>query len=604
MTAAKRMPEGTDVCSVEKPEGVWREDLTYLEFLKLTGQKHGKGRTGIRVAFTGGSTLQPLAGIVCRLLAEEGYDVEVFIGSYEGCVQECLEQESALYRFRPDIVCLVPSPQVISSQTKIASAEALAAETKRSCAHVFGLCLAIEENCSAEVILCNLMLPGEESGGALRREPGSLWNRVKAFNLELSLRCARRVRICDVEFLGARFGTIKAVDPRLWFISKNEFSFDFEIRRGQEVARLILQDRKPPQKLLILDLDGTLWGGVLGEEGIENIRVGSGNPEGEAFLAFQERLRALREQGVLLAICSKNYEETARMALGSHPDMLLREEDFVLIKCGWRPKAEAIAELLTELRVHSQNTVFIDNERAEIEAVRQAFPAMNLILLGDDPALYGRQLANSRFFEQAGVSNEDKRRTEMYHEEQARQVLQRGAATYDAFLRSLEMKARCEHVSAESAPRVAQLINRSNQYNLTMKRCTQKEIESLSADNSVLCLALRLRDRCGDYGMISVLAGKLLDPETMLIDIWVMSCRVFNRGVEQAMLGAAAAEAQKRGVKRLLGIYFSGDKNRFAADHYERLGFSRAGPYQGGVSYCLELGSRGPEPEHIIVEWT
>ena len=294
----------------------------------------------------------------------------------------------------------------------------------------------------------------------------------------------------------------------------------------------------------MLDLDNTLWGGVVADDGIEGIEIGDTSPRGEAFKAFQKYIATLKERGTLLAVASKNDYAVAAEVFEKHPEMVLRMDDLVSFKANWEPKSENIRQMAAELNLGLDSFAFVDDNPAEIDIVRQFVPEVETILLGPDAADYVAQLQDCRLFEPRNITAEDAERTSQYQSEVQRQALAASVTDMGAYLRSLEMKGTITEFTPVDVPRLSQLINKSNQFNLTTRRRTEADILALMKDPDYAGFSVRLKDRFGDHGLISIVIGRQ-EGATMLVDTWLMSCRVLKRQVEDEVLNELARLAQE-----------------------------------------------------------
>jgi len=392
-------------------------------------------------------------------------------------------------------------------------------------------------------------------------------------NLELGLNAPPYLHICDLEFLANRIGGIQSRDDRAWFESKQPCSSALLVEFAREVAHLIISLRQPPKKVLVLDLDNTLWGGVVAEDGLDGIELGDTSPRGEAFKAFQKYILSLKQRGVLLAVCSKNDHAIATEVFEKHPEMCLRLDDFVSFKANWEPKSDNLRQMAAELNLGLDSFAFVDDNPAEIDIVRQFAPEVTTILLGPDASNYVTQLQDCRLFEPQSITAEDAERTTQYRSEVQRKAAESSATDMDAYLKSLEMEAAISEFIAVDVPRLAQLINKSNQFNLTTHRRTEAEICGLMNDREYVGFSVRLKDRFGDHGLISTIIGHKTD-DVMTIDTWLMSCRVLKRQIEEEVLNELVRLAAQRGCARLEGVYLPTAKNEMVRDFYTRMGFT------------------------------
>lgn len=573
------------------------EDLFLLSSLRkkahARGLRHGDGPSHPRrFAILGGYSLYPLHDLIEHICEAQGTAVETWKGDYDNYVAEVMDDDSGLYAFRPQVVMLLPSehrcryPGLLTD-----SREAQEAAAVRTAEEVLGLARRINEKTGADVILANFMLPARHDLGAFRsRTLGTDWTFRKRVNLELGLNAPACVRICDCEFLAHRLGGLNARDSRAWFESKQPGSPALLAELAREASHLVASLARPPKKVLVLDLDNTLWGGVVAEDGLHGIELGDTSPRGEAFKAFQKYVKSLRQRGVLLAVCSKNDFEKAIEPFEKHPEMALTTGDIVNFKANWEPKSENIRRIAAELNLGLDSFVFVDDSPAEIEIVRQFAPEVTAIILGPDPADYVAQLEDCRLFEPATITAEDVDRTIQYRAEAQRQAAEAAVTDMDSYLESLDMKARLAEFTEVDVPRISQLINKSNQFNLTTRRRSEAETLAVMADPDAVAFTARLEDRFGDHGLISVVIARRA-AATMVIDTWLMSCRVLKRGVEQVVLDEVVRLARARGCSRLVGFYLPTAKNAMVRDFYGQMGFTLTAESEAKREFELDLDS-------------
>ncbi len=592
-------------CLTEEATGL--DELLYLASLRKKAVGLGLAQPGtapdkLRLALLGGCSLYPLHEALTHLLAVAGVPCELFVGDYDNYVAEIREPEGALHRFRPDVTLLLPGPQRCKyTGTLHDEPSAIRGAADAVVTELLDLCRTLHERAGGEVILANFPLPARHDPGPFRAGTlASDWAFRKWVNLHLGLQAPECVRLCDLEFLGCRLGGLVAEDARGWFESKQPGSPAMLVQAAREIARLILGLRAPMKKVLVLDLDNTLWGGVVADDGLEGIEIGDTSPRGEAFKAFQRHILTLKQRGVLLAVCSKNDTDRALEPFQKHPEMLLRVEDFAAFKANWEPKSDNLRALAGELQLGLDSFVFADDNPAEIEIVRQFAPEVTTLLLGADPADYVAQLQDGRWFEPHRLTAEDAQRTAQYRAESARQSLQSSVADMDAYLESLAMEAVIQEFTALDVPRLAQLINKSNQFNLTTRRRSEAEVQGLIGRPEYLGLAVRLKDRFGDHGLISIIIGQVRG-EVLEFDTWLMSCRVLKRQVEETVLNEVVRHARARGCTRLQGIYRPTAKNEMVREFYPRMGFARGLATDEQAEFALELPGFAPRPTKIKI---
>jgi FkbH-like protein len=469
-------------------------------------------------------------------------------------------------------------------------AAAEARDVAASVAELDAVVGGLRETAQAPVIAATLALPPElQAASADRAMAGARVRQVLAVNAALAeAAAAGRVLLFDLAALAARIGTDVFFDPVRFLQAKAPFSFEASPVVADGVAALVAAMCGRSGRVLALDLDNTLWGGGIADDGLDGIALGQGSPEGEAFVAVQRHALGLRRRGVVLAVCSKNSEAIAREPFRSHPDMLLREEHISAFVANFDDKASNLARIAATLDLDPSALVLLDDNPAERERVRSALPWVVVPELADDPALFVRALISSGAFEHLPLTFEDTVRVGAYEARAEAEALRDSLGDYDAYLASLDMALSIAPFDAIGRARIVQLIQKSNQFNMTTRRYTEPEIEALQADLDCLTWQVRLRDRFADHGMISAMVVRKA-PGAWTIDSWVMSCRVLERGVEAALIGELARTAAACGVRELRGLYRPTARNGLVRDLYAKLGFEAgAADADGAVTWRLD----------------
>jgi FkbH-like protein len=403
--------------------------------------------------------------------------------------------------------------------------------------------------------------------------------------------------ILDAAGLAQMVGGQSWFDMVQWYLAKLPFGQSCVPLYAEHCARLIGAMTGKSRKCLVLDLDNTLWGGIIGDDGMDGIVLGQGSAEGEAFLAIQQMALDLRDRGIMLAVSSKNEDRVAREVFQKHPEMLLREEHISVFQANWSDKASNLEAIARTLNIGIDALVFVDDNPAERRQVRQALPQVAVPELGADPALYPRHVMAGGYFEALVFLDEDRQRVEQYQANAKRASLQSQARDLDAYLNSLEMVMTVSPFDKAGRSRITQLINKSNQFNLTARRYTEAEVEQLGDDPDTLTFQIRLADSFGDNGMISVIILRKTDKQWS-IDTWLMSCRVLGRGVERAALNEIVAHVGQAGGTHIAGLYRPTDRNEMVAEHYRKLGFALEETQSDG-STCWSLSVNGYQPARI-----
>jgi FkbH-like protein len=389
-------------------------------------------------------------------------------------------------------------------------------------------------------------------------------------------------RLLDIAALAETIGLADWYSPAEWHLGKLPFATACLPLYADHVMRLIAAMLGKARRGLILDLDNTLWGGVIGDDGLEGIRIGQGDAVGESFLAVQRLAVSLHERGIVLAVSSKNDDAIARSAFRSHPDMRLRERHIAVFQANWTDKAANIRAIAETLSLGLSSFVFVDDNPVERALVRRMLPKVAVPELPADPALYARTIAAAGYFEATAFSDEDRARGGFYEANARRAQLADASHGLDAYLASLDMEVRFSPFDAGGRERILQLINKSNQFNLTTRRYGPQEIARLETAGTGVTLQVRLRDVFGDNGMISVVIAEPDGAATWRIDTWLMSCRVLGRGVELAVLHELCRLARAAGIERFVGIYRPTPRNALVRDHYAKLGFAHVAASEEG----------------------
>ncbi|MHB8243207.1 MAG: HAD-IIIC family phosphatase [Solirubrobacteraceae bacterium] len=507
--------------------------------------------------------------IACLAL---GVDAQLYLAPYGQVEQELLGVDSGLSEFHPTHVLLAPTTADLAFPELAEHPEALlgaALERWRI------LWEAIRRDHGARVAQHTFVVPDETPLGHLAlRLPASRPSLVRELNRRLAQEAGDDVLLIDSERLAARVGKRDWTDPRLWYRTRQPVAHDALPLLARETAAVLAADVGLAARCLVLDLDNTLWGGVLGEDGLSGIVIGEG-PDGEAYTAFQEYVSALRARGIVLAVASKNDLQDARRPFSERPEMRLKLEDFAVFVADWRRKPEQIAEIADALGLGLDSLVFADDNPAECAEVEAALPEVSTICLDMAPSERVRILAANVRFEVSALSREDEQRQRSYAARAQAAELRAGATTLDDFWRSLDMRARVRVLDDASLERAAQLTQKTNQFNLTLRRHSREEIERLAGEPTAICRTLELEDRFASHGLIglAIALPSEQDPETALIDTLLLSCRVIGRTAEVHMLAHLSAAALEQGFTRMCGVYVPGPRNGLVADLYPRIGF-------------------------------
>lgn len=534
-----------------------------------------------RLGILGNGTLDLFVPLLVASAARHGFALDCILAPYGQVAQQAFAPDSLINTSKPDAVLLAIDHRGLPLHFIAGDEEAERAAVDAALAHLVDLRQALRRNSGAISLVQTIPPPPEGLFGSFDRSvPGTKRRVIEALNRGIAESIpGTQDLLLDVAGVAETIGLGLWHSPALWNLAKLACDNRCMPIYADHVARLLAALRGRSRKCLVLDLDNTLWGGVIGDDGIEGIKLAQGDATGEAHLALQEMALSLRQRGIVLAVSSKNEETVARAPFQNHPEMLLKEDHFAVFQANWQDKATNIKAIAEELCLGLDAMVLVDDNPMERDLVRRMLPQVAVPELPEDPALYARTLAAAGYFESIAFSAEDRERAEMYQSNARRVALQKQAGDLESYLASLEMEIVFAPFDRTSRARISQLINKSNQFNLTTRRYSEADVAAAEEDRDVFTLQVRLTDRFGDNGMISVIVCR---PETggsegraWRIDTWLMSCRVLGRKVEQMVLRELVMRAREEGFDRLIGVYRPSAKNAMVRDHYTKLGFAK-----------------------------
>jgi len=542
----------------------------YVSLLKAM-EGHLPDLKKVRVAILASSTATHFHPVLKFWLAKEGFDAEIYEAEFGTIQQMVLDDKSPLYAFGPDVVFLFTNYR----------------DVKGGVDQFVHLWKALQQRSSSHIIQNNADIPYHRIFGNYDALAGGDLHALRQFNLNLTDAVLPGVTILDMDFLASVWGRRKWHEARFWYHSKHAFDLDATGLVAHQAAKIIAALKGVAKKCAVLDLDNTLWGGVIADDGLEGIELGSG-PAGEAYVEFQKYLLKLKERGIILAVCSKNEEEIAKEPFLKHPDMVLKLEDIVIFKANWTDKAANIKEIAQKLNIGIDSMVFIDDNPMERDFIKSSLPMVTVPALTSDPSDFIPIISSGCYFETVCVSDEDRARSGYYRSNLQREELQGKFSNIEEYLAGLNMEMSVGLFDDFHRPRIAQLINKSNQFHLTTTRYSESEIASIGQSRTKFGLYFKLQDRFGDNGLISAVI--LEEQQGFLhIDTWVMSCRVLSRGVEEFILSEMLAFAGDRGNKKLIGKYIPTAKNKLVADLYRRLNFKMTKDENGTTLWEMDV---------------
>ncbi|KFF22128.1 HAD-IIIC family phosphatase [Chryseobacterium sp. JM1] len=529
----------------------------------------------IKIALLGDTATQFLNVALKGTAVNEGFEFEIFEADFGQISRQILDPSSEYYEFNADYTIIFESTHKLLSQYyKSYDSQIAFAEQKIS--YIEDLYRTIQSRTKSRVIYCNF--PGIDNqvfGNFAGKVESSFVFQLNKLNYLLAAQIAMHhdnFFIADLLSIQNKWGRDFMFSPSIYVNTEMVLSLDALPIVAHHITGIISSLEGKFKKCLILDLDNTTWGGIIGDDGLEKIQIGSLGI-GKAFTEFQYWIKALQRRGVILAVCSKNDEDKAREPFEKHPDMVLKMEDIAVFVANWDNKADNIRKIQSILNIGFDSMVFLDDNPFERNIVRENLPEVCVPELPEDPAGYLEYLYGLNLFETASFSENDSERTKQYQVEAQRAVDLDSFTNVEDFLKSMDMTSDVRAFDSFSKPRVSQLTQRSNQFNLRTVRYTEQDVDLLIKSDDHYTLSFNLKDKYGDNGLICVIVLEKKSPETLFINTWLMSCRVLKRGMEDFTLNTIVETARKNGYQYVVGEYLPTAKNQMVKDHYERLGF-------------------------------
>lgn len=568
--------------------------------LKKTLKLDLTGYPKIRVAVVGDSATQLLCTAIRGMGVERGYNIDLFEAEYNQVERQFLDPTSDLHSCEADFVVVFQSTHKLGEYHSM-----LPADKQQTLADErLSFINSIVENPSFEnkkIIYFNYPEIGDSVFGSYANKvETSLTYQTRKLNYELMKLAENHPNlfVCDIAELQNKFGRDVMFTPNVYISTEMVISVNILPFVASRVMDIICAIKGQFKKCLILDLDNTLWGGVIGDDGLEGIELGHSLGIGKAFTEFQMWVKKLKQRGIIICVASKNNEDTAKEPFVKHPDMVLKLEDIAVFQANWETKVDNIRTIQSILNIGFDSMVFLDDNPFERNMVRENIKGITVPELPEDPGKYLEYLYSLNLFETASFSGADKDRTMQYQVEAKRVTLSKSFANEADFLKSLNMVSTVSGFTSFNTPRVAQLSQRSNQFNLRTVRYTEADIEAYANDESVIDLSFTLEDKFGDNGLIAVIIMKPQDKKTLFVDTWFMSCRVLKRGMENFTLNTMVKRAKKAGYKRIVGEYLPTPKNKMVENHYSGLGFMKV-ENAPTAQYVLNLDKYEPKECYI-----
>lgn len=572
------------------------KELKKLAKIEMTGPK-------FKMALLGDTATQLLAVALQGESVARGLAMELYEAEYNQVERQLLDSTSELYQFDADIIVIFQSTHKLAEHHSLLTQEQQAIMADDRLSFVSTIC----ENpvfSGKRIIYFNYPeIEDTVFGSYANKVTSSLTYQVRKINYELMGMSQKypNLFVCDIAGLQNKLGRDVMFAPNVYVSTEMVLSVDAIPYVASRLMDIVAAVRGHFKKCLILDLDNTLWGGVIGDDGLEGIQLGHGLGIGKAFTEFQMWVKKLRQRGIIICVASKNNEDTAKEPFVKHPDMVLRLDDIAVFQANWETKVDNIRTIQGILNIGFDSMVFLDDNPFERNMVRENIPGITVPELPEDPGEYLEYLYGLNLFETASYSGADKDRTKQYQVEAQRVSLQKTFTDEADFLKSLNMVSKVSGFTKFNTPRVAQLSQRSNQFNLRTVRYTEANIEALAADTKVIDLSFTLEDKFGDNGLIAVVIMKEQNAETLFVDTWFMSCRVLKRGMENFTLNIMVEAAKEKGYKRIIGEYLPTSKNKMVENHYAHLGFTHVVDAPT-AQYALDVEAYQPRECFIIKE--
>lgn len=541
--------------------------------LKKNLKKDIRSFPRIKIALLGDSATQFLSIAIRGIGVEYGFNIDLFEAEFNQVEQQFLDQSSDLHVFNADYIVVFQSSHKLLSRYNQLPIEKQSLIADERLDFIQLICNSV----SARLIYFNYPEIEDNVFGSFANKVESSFSfQVRKLNYKLMNLAIQRpnLLICDIAALQNKFGRDMMFDSSIYVSTEMVISLDSIPFVASRIMDIILASYGKFKKCLILDLDNTIWGGLVGDDGWENIQIGHGLGIGKAFSEFQHWIKKLKERGIIIAVCSKNNENIAKEPFERHPEMVLRLDDIAVFIANWNNKADNIRQIQTILNIGFDSMVFLDDNPFERNLVLENIPDITVPELPVDPAEYLEYLYELNLFETVSYNSADAARTKQYQVEVQRVSMQKSFVDEKGFLKSLNMVSEVSPFNSFNTPRVAQLSQRSNQFNLRTIRYSEEDIERMSKNEYYQCFSFTLDDKFGENGLIAVVILEKQNIETLFVNTWLMSCRVLKRGMENFALNTIAKYAHKNGFKKIVGEYIPTSKNKIVTDHYLNLGFS------------------------------
>jgi FkbH-like protein len=561
----------------------------------------------IKIAFLASSTVEGIKECLTVKCYEVGLEAKIYISDYNQYAQDILDTNSGLYKFKPDLIFLFVDvlnllgdmyflPYAVTKKERISLKAGKEEEFK-------SLIEGLKKKVQCKIVLHNFEVPQYSPLGILEnKEKSGIKNIIQTLNQkfrDLYLE-DQQVFVYDYDNFCSSIGKNIIRDPRMYYLADMRISMEYIPALCDQYMSYIKSVKSITRKCIVLDLDNTLWGGVIGEDGLGGIKLGA-TPQGRPFLEFQKYLLSLFYRGIILAINSKNNYPDVKEVFEKHPDMVLKEKHFASIMINWNDKISNMKSISKELNIGTDSIVFFDDDPRNRQMIREAFPEILVVDLPDDPAYYPVSLTKLNDFNTLQITEEDRKKGKMYSEQRNREEFKKTSQNLDQYLRKLKIKLIIEKADEINIPRISQLTQKTNQFNMTTKRYLVEDIKKLIKSGSYILLLARVKDKFGDNGITgAIIIEKKVD--RWIIDTFLLSCRVIGRKIENALLAYIIDAAKVSGVKFVIGVFIQSSKNAPAKDFYSSNNFKLVNRSKDRELWSYDLSNKYLTPNFIDIE--
>ena len=577
------------------------ENLAYfLNEAKVIKPRELGGK--IRIAFLASSTISGFEETMRVKCHQKGIDCTTYVADYNQYNQEILNQDSGLYKFKPDITFLILDTRHILGEYFF-SLYSIPRQNRKEIVdtkhkEIQNICRTFQENFDSKLVVTSLQIPNYSPYGISEEQDYGLKDIIYKINYELFSEfqkyASTKVFIYDFNEFVSKFGENNIFNYKQFFSGDIKISIEYIPKFVNELMGYVYAILGITKKCIVLDLDNTLWGGVIGEDGFDNIKIGD-NPIGRSFVEFQKRLLALNKRGIILAINSKNNFDDAIEVIQKHPNMILKEENFACMKINWDDKVVNLQKISEELNIGLDSMVFFDDDPINQEYVKKSLPGVLVVNLPKDSSQYPQIITEMKEFDVLKITEEDTKRNDMYLGQRKRKELESKVENYNEFLKQMNIQVEVKKADSFSIPRISQLTLKTNQFNLTTKRYQEDEVSKISSSDDKIVECVQVSDKFGDNGITGTYIIEKKNDE-WIIDTFLLSCRIMGRGVEEIMINQIIENARLSGIKRIKGEFIPTAKNKPAENFYEKLGFKKENEF-----WVFNTEDPIKIPEHIKV---